>query len=186
MRYSEELAYVPGSEPDLLVEVLSGSCRGGDRRLGSGCCLLTRPVARLNSGAHRTGKPLLLDQLHAARGIDKESDGLANVAACLRQASTIRVAPSDLRHSYQPVPVGVDLENNPMLAHLSHFLPRHGCRSRSIARSVPMGRSRPAWIGIVVVLVPHRHVTRTCDPFCRTTLPPSFLSLRRACFPVTV
>jgi len=65
----------------------------------------------------------------------------------------------------------------------NHRLPRHGSKSRSIARSVPGGRSCPAWTGTVVTHLPQR--TRTCEPTCRTSTHPRSRSRRSRSLPVT-
>jgi hypothetical protein len=53
------------------------------------------------------------------------------------------MASGDRRHTREPRAALVPLEDNPISLHRSHLDPRHGSRSRSIARSVPGGRSCP-------------------------------------------
>src|SRR2546428_716688 len=98
-----------------------------------------------------------------------EIEGFTDAFPGLVDRASVGVTARHARHPRDPRATLVALIDDLVPVHLnlrSHFLPRHGSRSRSIARSVPGGRSSPAWTGTVVRQSPHS--TRTWDPRCRT------------------
>src|SRR5439155_256063 len=94
-----------------------------------------------------------------------EIEGFTDAFPCLVDRASVGVTARHARHPRDPRSTLVALIDDLVAAHLNlrnHFLPRHGSRSRSIARSVPGGRSSPAWTGTVVRQSPHS--TRTWYP----------------------
>lgn len=89
-----------------------------------------------------------IDAIH----LEPQRNRVLKVVAQAGQCAGVRVYATQRRHAGNPVPrlIPFDLGDVPDVAHpLSHCLPRQGSRSRSIARSVPLGRS-PLWIGMTV------------------------------------
>src|SRR5438105_14410600 len=151
MREAEQIGRISEPEVEILDQrprrLLGRRLRGMTRLLRTGALRFTH-ADRI---ACARGKPHLLDELRAVSVVNPQAERLAKTSARLLERPTVRMTTADAGRSCEPSTALVALEDRPVLArlHRSHFLPRHGSRSRSIARSVPGGRSSPARTGVV-------------------------------------
>ncbi len=177
-RNAEQVGGIPDTEAQIVYE--TGNRVGGGRRgLRSNhreAC--TRAATPAYGGERVVRQSDVVDELGGVRAFDPERKSFTNATPCFDEAAAVAVTTRNRRDAGDPGAGLVALEHD-AIAHRSHFFPRHGSRSRSMARSVPGGRSTPRWTGTVVWQRSQR--IRTCDPFWRTTSHPSSLSLRRTC-----
>lgn len=161
-RQAEEVGGVPDAQAEV-VDKAADSVGGGCRRFRADLREANPRAATSAHGGERVARQSdVVDELGAVGVRDPEGEGLANTPPRLDEAATVAVTPRHRRDPGDPGTGLVALEHD-TVGHRSHFVPRQGSRSRSIARSVPGGRSAPRWTGTVVWQRPHR--IRTCDPF---------------------
>src|SRR5262249_1579791 len=111
-----------------------------------------------------------IDELHLVRVVAIERERFANATSCFVDRASLRLTPLHRLNGCPPPPRFVSFVSPPQCHRFRHPLPRHGSRSRSIARRSPGPIVSPAWTGIVVRHFPHS--TRTCEPCCRTSTQP--------------
>ena len=177
-RHAEEVGGVPDTEAEIVDEA-GDRVSGGGRRFGSSHGETCARAATPAHGRERIARQSnVIDELGRIRAFDPQRESFTNTTTRFDEAATMTVTTRNRRDVSDPGARLVALEYD-AVGHRSHFFPRHGSRSRSIARSVPGGRSTPRWIGTVVWQRSQR--IRTCDPSWRTTSHPSSLSFRRTC-----
>ena len=114
------------------------------------------PLSQRRVGANRLhgrrGELDIVDQVSSRRVVNEQRQRLANASARFINRATLRTTAAHLSDGGHPVPGFVTNVGDVITAHafLNHPLPRHGSRSRSIARSNPGPSSWPACTGIVV------------------------------------
>jgi hypothetical protein len=183
VRYAQQLRSIPERESGRLRKVArSARHRIGGFSLGSHASVAAA-ASQSKLPPDRRGESDFESELSLSSVVHPELERFPDPAPDLLECPAMRMAAGHGGNPGQPRPGLVPLDHDPV-AHRSHFLPRHGSRSRSIARSVPGGRSSPACTGTVVSQSSHR--TRTCDPRCRTTPQPSCRSNRRSLLPVMI
>src|SRR5207247_11071426 len=121
------------------------------------------PLARASCPLHRgAGRSRESNPLLDGCGfcvVDPQTERFPNATTRLIERASIGMAAPNFSDADDPGAGLITLEDSRVLAQRSHFLPRHGSRSRSIARSVPGGRSRLECTGTVVSHLAQR--TRT-------------------------
>src|SRR5437773_7668938 len=183
MRDPEQLSRIADRESELFGERHHRTRNNGPRTL-----LLTlraRPCLPLPSqeAPDARGEPDVVREARPACVSHEQTERLPDALTCLVDRAAVGVAALHRRNARDPVSRLIQLIDHAIVLHARHPFPKHGSRSRSIARSVPGGRSSPACTGTVVTHLPHS--TRTWEPLRRTSSQPSLRSRRRSSLPVT-
>src|SRR5688572_14911027 len=73
--------------------------------------------------------------------VNRKAQSFANAASSLVDGSPVAVDTRNTDHARDPPSLFVTLVDHFVVAHRSQPFPKHGARSRSMARSVPIGTS---------------------------------------------
>jgi len=143
VRQTQEIRDIANAEAKLVDQPMHGVARGRARGITGGCQPMPRIAAPPYGGGGVMRNPNVVRQFGCIRILDPQPEYPPNASSRLDEAATVRVASGDGRHSRNPSAAFIPLQDDAIPLHRSHLAPRHGSRSRSIARTVPGGRSTP-------------------------------------------
>jgi hypothetical protein len=154
-RQPEKLGRIAKAQIEVFDEHPRSSCRRRSSLLLSGLRVFTGIDSAPKNALHPAREADVVDKLDALRVLDPEAERLTGSPSRLLDRSPVRMASGNAGDGRDPRAALVAFVDDAIPLHPSQSFPRHGSRSRSIARSVPGGRSSPAWIGTVVLQRPH-------------------------------